>query len=208
VLFKDVEDAKKAREALNLSVFAGRRILVHFARDNRNTATATREIKEPTSTLFIGNLHYDLSDTELNELFRPLKNIRDVRVSIDRRTGQPRGFAHADFLDVNSAKVAFEQLNGRDIKGRVLRCDYGFGARKYSENTAKKGSQTAAPAAADEHKLDTRPEGSQQPPEKLEDQPEKDQEKEFEQPGDHPEEQLKEEIEKTPEDQAEDKSKQ
>jgi RNA recognition motif-containing protein len=196
-----------------LSVFAGRRILVHFARDNRNTTTPSRQVKEPTSTLFIGNLHYDLSDTELNELFRPLKNIRDVRVSIDRRTGQPRGFAHADFLDVNSAKVAFEQLNGRDVKGRVLRCDYGFGARKNSENTsAKKGSQEAAqPAetsAADEHKLDTRSEGSQQPPEKLEDQPENDQEKEFEQPGDHPEEQLKEEVEKTPEDQAEDKSKQ
>lgn len=78
----------------------------------------------PSATLFVGNLSYEITDKELNNLFRPLKNIRDVRVAIDRRTGQPRGFAHADFTDVESAIEAKAQLEGKDINGRTLKIDY------------------------------------------------------------------------------------
>jgi hypothetical protein len=39
-------------------------------------------------------------------------------------TGQPRGFAHADFLDVDSAVKAKEKLQGVEIFGRRLRVDY------------------------------------------------------------------------------------
>jgi len=208
ITFGKTEEAQKARESLNLSVFAGRRILVHYAREHREPRErVTKGPKEPSNTLFIGNLHYDLSDTELNELFRPLQNIRDVRVSIDRRTGQPRGFAHADFIDIQSAQVAFKQLNGRELKGRVLRCDYGFTGRgkaledfKKKKTPSTEESSEETPKALEEsakeedvQRLDSAPEGSQEPPQFLADQPE---------------EQLKQEVEKTPEDQTAEKSKQ
>jgi nucleolin len=48
----------------------------------------------------------------------------DVRVAIDRRTGQPRGFAHADFIDVASATKAREVLKEKTIYGRQLRVDF------------------------------------------------------------------------------------
>ncbi|KAK4987894.1 hypothetical protein LTR28_001805, partial [Elasticomyces elasticus] len=54
---------------------------------------------QPTKTLFIGNMSFQMSDKDLNDLFREIRNVLDVRVAIDRRTGQPRGFAHADFID-------------------------------------------------------------------------------------------------------------
>lgn len=41
----------------------------------------------------------------------------DVRVAIDRRSGQPRGFAHADFIDVDSARKAKEVLERKVIYG-------------------------------------------------------------------------------------------
>jgi RNA recognition motif-containing protein len=57
-------------------------------------------------------------------MFKDLKNIVDVRVAIDRRTGAPRGFAHADFVDVASAQLAKEALHGKEYYGRTLRVDY------------------------------------------------------------------------------------
>lgn len=78
----------------------------------------------PSRTLFIGNMSFDMSDKDLNELFRDVRNLVDVRVAIDRRTGQPRGFAHADFIDTASAQKAIEQLNGKMVSGRTLRADF------------------------------------------------------------------------------------
>lgn len=78
----------------------------------------------PTKTLFVGNMSFDMSDRDLNNLFREIKNVIDVRVAIDRRTGQPRGFAHADFTNVESAERAMKELSGKVVCGRVLRLDY------------------------------------------------------------------------------------
>ena len=79
----------------------------------------------PSKTLFVGNMSFEMTDQDLNDLFREIRNVKDVRVAIDRRTGQPRGFAHADFDDVDSAVQAMEQLDGKEIYGRRLRVDYG-----------------------------------------------------------------------------------
>lgn len=65
-----------------------------------------------------------MSDRDLNNLFREIKNVIDVRVAIDRRTGQPRGFAHADFTDVASAERAMTELSGKVVCGRSLRIDF------------------------------------------------------------------------------------
>ena len=73
-----------------------------------------------------------MSDADLNKLFRDIKNVMDVRVAIDRRTGQPRGFAHADFVDTESAMKGLEYLQGKEFYGRVLRVDYA-GSSKRSE---------------------------------------------------------------------------
>ena len=77
----------------------------------------------PSKTLFIGNLAFEMSDADLNKLFRDIRNVIDVRVAIDRRTGQPRGFAHADFVDIASAQKAQELLAGQEIYGRKLRVE-------------------------------------------------------------------------------------
>lgn len=78
----------------------------------------------PSNTLFIGNMSFEMSDKDLNDLFRDIRNVMDVRVAIDRRTGQPRGFAHADFIDVASATRAKTMLADKVIYGRQLRVDF------------------------------------------------------------------------------------
>jgi len=110
---------------MNQSIFHGRRMAVQFHRKREPTnLSSPRAQTEPSKTLFIGNMSFEMSDKDLNDLFREVRNVVDVRVAIDRRTGAPRGFAHADFIDVESATKAREYLQGKEIYGRKLRVDY------------------------------------------------------------------------------------
>ena len=86
-----------------------------------------KQLNPPSKTLFIGNMSFEMTDRDLNNLFKGIRNVIDVRVAIDRRTGQPRGFAHADFIDVKSAQEAMKLLENKETYGRKLRLDYSYG---------------------------------------------------------------------------------
>lgn len=135
VTFESIEASQRAIQLFNLQNFEGRRLSVQFSisrpsspkrpdRLQRLGNTPDRPNNGPTSTLFIGNMSFDMSDRDLNNLFRDIKDVVDVRVAIDRRTGQPRGFAHADFADVASAEKAMKELTGKVVSGRPLRIDF------------------------------------------------------------------------------------
>lgn len=124
--FETIEQATAAIEAKHQSVYEGRRLVVNY----QNKTRREDRTNPPSKTLFIGNLAFEMSDSDLNKLFRDIRNVIDVRVAIDRRTGQPRGFAHADFVDVESAVKGMETLKGQEIYGRVLRVDYSLGNRE------------------------------------------------------------------------------
>jgi RNA recognition motif-containing protein len=125
VEFENQADAAAAITALNQAVLQGRRMAVQFHRPRpAPNLTQPREPNNPSKTLFIGNMSFEMSDKDLNDLFREVRNVVDVRVAIDRRTGQPRGFAHADFIDTDSAAKAKELLEKKEIYGRKLRVDF------------------------------------------------------------------------------------
>lgn len=137
VEFVNAAEAEKAIDHLNQQPFQGRRLAVQFHRpreplNKRRFEDGPERINPPSKTLFIGNMSFDMSDKDLNDLFREVKNVVDVRVAIDRRTGQPRGFAHCDLLDVESATQAKEILSGKEVHGRRLRVDF-------SQSTSDRG---------------------------------------------------------------------
>jgi nucleolin len=111
-----------------MQVFEGRNLVCQFHKAKPNSKTPSGNgnfvANPPAKTLFIGNMSFEMSDKDLNDLFRDIRNVLDVRVAIDRRTGQPRGFAHADFVDVSSATKAKEVLAEKVIYGRQLRVDF------------------------------------------------------------------------------------
>jgi len=138
VEFSNGAEAEQAIENANQGQLLGRRMNVqmHIPREraprsggDRDTQFASRrgprrESPEISKTLFIGNMSYQMSDKDLNDLFREVKNVRDIRVAIDRRSGQPRGFAHADFFDEESAAAAKSILEQKTVYGRNLRVDF------------------------------------------------------------------------------------
>lgn len=123
--YEDVETAQRAIEELSGQYFEGRPLTVQYGRQPvAKNRPEDKGSNPPSRTLFIGNLAYDMSDRDLNDLFRNIRNVTDVRVAIDRRTGQPRGFAHADFTDVESAVEAKAVLEGKQVFDRKLRIDF------------------------------------------------------------------------------------
>lgn len=113
---------EQAVAGTNASFWHGRRINVS-PRTPRTQLKSTKGVG-PTRSLYIGNIPYETTDAELNRIFRELDNVTDVRVAVDRTTGWPRGFAHADFTDVESCTAGMQKLQGTTIGGRELRLDY------------------------------------------------------------------------------------
>lgn len=82
-------------------------------------------------------MSWQMNDRDLNNLFRDVKGLLDVRVAIDRRTGDPRGFAHADFTEVKYAMEAFKELSTKEPYGRRLKLDYAYGSSAAPKTRAK-----------------------------------------------------------------------
>ncbi|KAH6630630.1 hypothetical protein B0J18DRAFT_379155 [Chaetomium sp. MPI-SDFR-AT-0129] len=129
VSFETEEQMKEAAEGVNGSFWHGRRVtcVPRDASTTRPLRTNRGPTNSPTKQLFIGNIPYETTDVELNRIFRDMTNVKDVRVAVDRTTGWPRGFAHADFETVEDAMEAMNKLQGTMLGDRTLRFDYANG---------------------------------------------------------------------------------
>jgi RNA recognition motif-containing protein len=68
--------------------------------------------------LYVGNLSYGTTDTDLEKLFEPHGAVKSAQVIMDRDTGRSKGFGFVE-LD-NGAEAAIAALNGQQIDGRSL----------------------------------------------------------------------------------------
>lgn len=124
VTFADVESATRAKTDMDGKQWQGRTINVQYARSDPGRQTRTPPVRSPTSTLFIGNLSYEMTDSDVHELLQGVNGVRELRLSADRQTGKLRGFCHVDFEDVQPAQEAFKKLQGRVVFGREVRLDF------------------------------------------------------------------------------------
>jgi RNA recognition motif-containing protein len=70
--------------------------------------------------LFVGNLPYDTTESEIREHFSSVGNLSYVSIPLDRETGKKRGFAFVEFADAQQAQEAIRQFNNQPFKGRPL----------------------------------------------------------------------------------------
>ncbi len=73
------------------------------------------------SRIYVGNLAYEATETQLRTAFEAHGTVRDVRIMIDRETGRSRGFAFVEMGSDAEAREAIAALDGRDLEGRNLR---------------------------------------------------------------------------------------
>ena len=70
--------------------------------------------------LYVGNLPYEVGETELQELFARAGSVESVNVMRDQMTGRARGFAFVEMSTDEEAQNAITALNGTQVGGRNL----------------------------------------------------------------------------------------
>jgi len=71
--------------------------------------------------LYVGNLAFDVTTKELEDLFAQAGICESVAIISDRATGQSRGFGFVEMGSNADAQTAIQQLDGHEIKGRALK---------------------------------------------------------------------------------------
>jgi RNA recognition motif-containing protein len=93
-----------------------------------------------STKLYVGNLPYETSETDLQALFEKAGQVASINVMRDRTTGQARGFAFVEMSSAAEANAAITQLDQQPFGGRNLTVNHakpmtsrsngdGFGAR-------------------------------------------------------------------------------
>ena len=73
-----------------------------------------------STKLYVGNLSFNTSNEDLQQLFGQAGTVETVNIVEDRDTGRSRGFGFVEMSSKEEAQSAIEQLNGKEIDGRSL----------------------------------------------------------------------------------------
>ena len=87
--------------------------------------------------LYVGNLSFETTENDLQDLFEQHGQVDEVRLMMDRMTGKSRGFAFVTINDNAHASAAMTALNGHELNGRAL-----------TVNEARPREERPRPAAA------------------------------------------------------------
>ncbi|MFO8130123.1 MAG: RNA-binding protein [Bacteroidales bacterium] len=71
--------------------------------------------------IYVGNLNYDLQESDLEQVFSEYGTVESVKIIKDRDTGRGKGFGFVIMPDDEEAAAAIQELNGQDVMGRSLR---------------------------------------------------------------------------------------
>ncbi len=71
------------------------------------------------SKIFIGNLSFNTSESELTDLFGSIGQVAEVAIPTDRDSGRPRGFAFVTFETQHDAQKALS-IDGKEFGGRNI----------------------------------------------------------------------------------------
>jgi len=70
--------------------------------------------------LYVGNLSFQTSGDDLQQLFSQAGTVESVNLIEDRETGRSRGFAFVEMASTEEGNAAIQQFNGHDLGGRTL----------------------------------------------------------------------------------------
>ena len=73
-----------------------------------------------STKLYVGNLPYETTESDLQVLFEGVGQVSTINIVRDRETGRPRGFAFVEMSDVDGAQRAISELNRHQYGGRSL----------------------------------------------------------------------------------------
>ena len=70
--------------------------------------------------LYVGNLSYSMTDSDLKSMFEAYGTVQSVQVIMDRETGRSKGFAFVEMGSDAEAQAAISALHDQEMNGRKL----------------------------------------------------------------------------------------
>lgn len=75
--------------------------------DNRDRpAKPIIPVSADSTTVFVGNISFNASKEEIEEVFSQIEGFKEVRIITDRDTGRPKGYGYAEFEGPEGVKEA------------------------------------------------------------------------------------------------------
>lgn len=71
--------------------------------------------------IYVGNLDYKISDSDLREVFEEFGEVANVKVIKDHETGRSKGFGFVEMSDDTEAQAAIDELDGAELDGRTIK---------------------------------------------------------------------------------------
>ena len=90
-------------------------------------------------SLFVGNMNFQTTESDLRALFEPFGQVTRVHLAMDRETGRARGFAFVEMPNDDEAAKAIAGLDGKEAGGRNLKVNE---ARPKGEGGPPRGPKT------------------------------------------------------------------
>ena len=72
-------------------------------------------------SIYVGNLSFDATQNDINEVFVEYGSVKSVKVPTDRETGRVRGFAFVEMSSDAEEEAAIAALDGAEWMGRTLK---------------------------------------------------------------------------------------
>lgn len=72
-------------------------------------------------SIYVGNLSYDVTESDLNQVFSEYGTVKRIQLPTDRETGRMRGFGFVEMGTETEESAAIEALDGAEWMGRDLK---------------------------------------------------------------------------------------
>ena len=74
-----------------------------------------------SSNIYVGNLNWEMSESDLENLFAEYGAVVSARIIFDRQTNRSKGFGFIEMEEADAASAAIAALNGQEVLGRNLK---------------------------------------------------------------------------------------
>ena len=70
--------------------------------------------------IYVGNLHFNVSEDELRKAFEEYGEVSSVKIIADKYSGRSKGFGFVEMSNDDEAQKAIDELNGATVQGRAI----------------------------------------------------------------------------------------
>jgi len=73
-----------------------------------------------TMNIYVGNLPHKATEDEIRKAFEEFGQVTEVRLIMDKFSGESKGFGFVEMPSKAEAEKAIEEMNSKELMGRVL----------------------------------------------------------------------------------------